>query len=308
LAQGHFGSSHLNHRNHSLSHFGAMAMQGIFILLLLVGSVADIFEDHDCSGGASKVDSSLALLQSDARSRPRSTRSNLVFQHRVAGILNQNVRRDRFDCEKYPHMCQEPFNCHVVDPLPAFAGAVIQGVAHNGANLRFWCLAPGYQDFVHQCLVEKDLVKAGHTQFEQTKSGKFGEHVYEVDGSYCFIEGHCLNTAVTENTTSAEASKMCDARFGHERWTSFGSLGSKDTLEFVKQKSDFFSKGNQSNGMPGNELTTGFLLAACAMGNYHCDVMYCRETYCKQKDLREKFSHFLHDYGWDERNESWFKG
>eukprot|EP00930_Biecheleria_cincta_P086503 TRINITY_DN75789_c0_g1_i1.p1 TRINITY_DN75789_c0_g1~~TRINITY_DN75789_c0_g1_i1.p1 ORF type:complete len:305 (+),score=45.95 TRINITY_DN75789_c0_g1_i1:69-917(+) len=282
-----------------------MALQGVVQLLLLVGSLADIFEDHDCSGGVCKADNSLALLQSDARSKQRSARSDSLQQHRATATLNQNVRLQAgFDCEKYPHMCQEPFNCHKVDVVPTLASAVTQGLAHNGVNLQSWCNMPEYQDFVYQCLVEKDLVKAGHTQFGKTKSGEFGESTYLADGSYCFIEGHCLNTAVTENTTLAEAAQMCDARYGHERWTSFGSLGDKDSWEFQNN----FANGDMSNGFSGQEQTTGFLLGACAMGNYHCDVIYCRETYCKQEDLREKFGHFLHDYGWDKLDEPWFKG
>lgn len=282
-----------------------MAMQGLVCFLLLVGSLADIFEENECLDDNCGV----ALLQSGVRTQQRIKHSQSLHQHRSAGILNQTVQDDGFDCDKYHHFCQEPFNCqpgaaHLFDTLSIAAGAWTQGLAHDGVNLHSWCAVPDYQDFVHQCLVEKDLVKAGHTQFEKTKSGEFGEFVYLMDGSYCFIEGHCLNTAVTENTTLAEASKMCDDRYGHERWTSFGSSGSKDTVDFIKNRTgaDF------SNGMSGKEHTTGFLLAACAMGNYHCDVMYCKETYCKQEDLKEKYSHFLYDYGWDKNKESWFTG
>ena len=46
-------------------------------------------------------------------------------------------------------------------------------------------------------------------------------------------------------------------------------------------------------GFKDQHLTQNFLKAACAMGNYHCDVMYCKETYCKKEYYVERYKHLL---------------
>lgn len=30
---------------------------------------------------------------------------------------------------------------------------------------------------------------------------------------------------------------------------------------------------------------------ACAMGNFHCDVLYCRETHCKKPINKQRYGH-----------------
>lgn len=211
-----------------------------------------------------------------------------------------------FDCSSYPALCVEPFNCQTSDGSQGIGpGAAI---AKNGhANLQSWCQVPQYHEFVGQCIVEKDLVKAGHTQYTNTKAGKHGPNTFQMDGSYCFIEGHCLNQAVSENTTLEEAESQCDARYGHEAWTTMGDHQSHDTMTHLSFMSNL-GKLDLSNGFPGKEGTQGFLLMACAMGNYHCDVMYCKETYCKDQDMIQKYGHFLEDLGWTENTEEWFVG
>ena len=190
-------------------------------------------------------------------------------------VPDQAARLNQFDCEAYPKMCRAPFNCHRVPGLSAdpswLHGNASEGLAASGPNLQAWCSVPMFEGYIHTCLVEKDLAKAARLQYEGTKAGKYGPYSYELDGSYCFIEGHCLNTRVSHGTTLEEASQMCDERYGRSRWANFGSWLSHDVIGLPEPK-------NASNGFDGQENTAPFLLAGCAMGNYHCDVMYCRET------------------------------
>eukprot|EP00931_Biecheleriopsis_adriatica_P093310 TRINITY_DN67056_c0_g1_i1.p1 TRINITY_DN67056_c0_g1~~TRINITY_DN67056_c0_g1_i1.p1 ORF type:complete len:360 (+),score=76.38 TRINITY_DN67056_c0_g1_i1:99-1178(+) len=203
-----------------------------------------------------------------------------------------------FDCAMYPKMCEAPFNCDKEDIFLDVRNTLLEGMAAKGPNLQSWCMSPGYQDYVHMCLASKDLVKAGQIQYQQTKEGKFGPHTFDLDGSYCFIEGHCLNTAVTNSTTLEEANQMCDQRYGRERWAKFGTFG-------ISDNPIFHLPTNLSNGFDGQQNTAPYLVAACAMGNYHCDVVYCKETYCKDPYMVQKYSHFLDDLGWTKSTASW---
>jgi len=216
----------------------------------------------------------------------------------------ERERLNQFDCEAHSRMCREPFNCHRVPDLSAepswMHGNATEGLAASGPNMQAWCSVPRFEGYIHTCLVEKDLAKAARLQYEGTKAGKYGPYSYELDGSYCFIEGHCLNTRVSHSTTLEEASQMCDERYGRSRWANFGSWLSHDVIGLPEPK-------NASNGFDGQENTAPFLLAGCAMGNYHCDVMYCRETYCKDEYMVEKYGSFLRDLGWADSEASWMR-
>merc|ERR1719471_2470825 len=50
-------------------------------------------------------------------------------------------------------------------------------------------------------------------------TGRLRVNISNIDAQYCFTFGHCNNTEVTENTTIAEMERMCDAKFGHQHWT-----------------------------------------------------------------------------------------
>merc|ERR1719401_1939174 len=97
-----------------------------------------------------------------------------------------------FQCAKYPKLCEAPFNCQNFIPGRDILELRAKGMAFRGhANPFSWCMSPKYEDYVHACLVERDLEKAAHTQFESTKAGAFGNRTLDADGSVCFIEGHC---------------------------------------------------------------------------------------------------------------------
>jgi len=231
--------------------------------------------------------------------------SGLSVKHRTAnafgisGLSRKHRTTNAFNCATYPKMCEAPFNCDKDDGTISYQSMWLQGMAVQGPYMKSWCDSADYQDYAYECLVTKDLVKAGHIQYNNTKAGKFAPNAFELVGSYCFIEGHCLNTAVTNSTTLEEANLMCDERYGHERWARYGSSSSSDI------PSDALVPKDSSNGFEGQQSTTTALVAACAMGNYHCDVIYCKETYCKDEYMVKKYGHWLQDLGWTESTASW---
>eukprot|EP00415_Alexandrium_ostenfeldii_P003919 UN3919 len=170
-----------------------------------------------------------------------------------------------------------------------------KGWAWDGTpNVQSWCSSPQYYEFITRCSAGK-LVEAGQLQYELTKDGMFGGLTRESDGSYCFIEGHCVNDAVNESTTVEDTVHLCDERFGRKAWAQFGRMSAppQDVPGWASEEAV-----DPRNGFTGQSQTRPFLLAACAMGNFHCDVMMCKETYCKIPYYVKKYGHFLKDNGW----------
>jgi len=196
-----------------------------------------------------------------------------------------------FDCSAYPFMCQAPFNCHKVTPFDTARNFFSMATPDGHANLQGWCSDTRYVDSIAaKCLRDKDLKASARLVFQETHTGKFGANTAEMDGSYCFIEGHCSNTAVTENTTLEEAEAMCDHRFGHEGWTKFGV---KDIVTPAMFARGIANLRDEHRGFNNAATPKMFLKAACAMGNYHCDVVYCKETYCREPYYLKKYGHLL---------------
>jgi len=203
--------------------------------------------------------------------------------------------QNAYFCSTYGGYCQPPFDCHKTDTEKEGARRAAEGTAADGKpNYKTWCISPEYLPFITRCAAG-NLVEAGQVQYHLTSSGAFGPYTMELDGSYCFIDGHCVNDAVTNSTTVEEASKMCDERFGHEAWTKYGASNSppEDTIGYGAVEIV-----DPRNGFTSGTQTRPYLLAACAMGNYHCDVVYCKETYCKEPYYVQKYGHFLKDNGW----------
>mmetsp|Transcript_102470 Transcript_102470/g.289792 ORF Transcript_102470/g.289792 Transcript_102470/m.289792 type:complete len:266 (-) Transcript_102470:131-928(-) len=195
------------------------------------------------------------------------------------------------NCTKHPVLCQAPFNCN---SEPITRQQVLQwgarAFATNGhANLKSWCMMPWFADsIVQECLVNKNLQKSAQMLFEWTVR----KGMDETDGSYCFIEGHCANQDVTYNTTLEEAERICDARYGHRGWAEVPfaqiALSVKRSCPLGQNNCPFFTK----------EQTTPWMKSACVQGNFHCDVIYCKETYCKIPHYIERYGHFLKDFGY----------
>merc|ERR1719203_2424081 len=136
------------------------------------------------------------------------------------------------------------------------------------------------------CIQKKNLKKAGWILYEWSTQPRRLGVFDELDASYCFIEGHCTNTAVRDNTTAKEAEKMCNARFGHAGWAQWNLIPETPALIGAG-----LAMMNPKTGFHDKKITRFFLKLACVMGNYHCDVMYCKETYCKKEHYIKKFKH-----------------
>mmetsp|Transcript_9213 Transcript_9213/g.25762 ORF Transcript_9213/g.25762 Transcript_9213/m.25762 type:complete len:255 (-) Transcript_9213:64-828(-) len=233
----------------------------------------------------SAVGDELGLVQRDARVHGDAGRKGL----RELGELAAHSRN--FNCTAFPELCEAPFNCQTFQGFER--DWVLKGV--RDASPRTWCTAPQYHGYVDRCLGKnRDLVSAAKFQFGRTLAGDHGPYCAEMDGSYCFIEGHCVNDEVTNQTTLEEASQMCDRRYGRERWAAWGAYWFPHADRIASVQVAEFGK----HGFSSRSQTTPFLIAACAMGNFHCDIMYCKETYCKMPYFVDKYGHFLKKFGW----------
>jgi len=254
-----------------------------------------------CVGAlASEVEDGTALVQAAVRSHSAASAGMTYGRVQLAAQLMAAANQSqlpglpplpKFDCGQHPKLCEAPFNCRDVNLLK-FLKMPLQGLAPDGkADLQSWCLSPQYESYIHTCLVGKDLVKAAHIQYEWSVAPGMAqkEQINELDGSYCFIEGHCTNDAVTNETTLEDATQMCDERYGREGWSLMGSVKSLPKVAEAIQNMPTDNWGGFRDTRPTNL----FLKLACAMGNYHCDVMYCKETYCKNPYYVKKYSHLL---------------
>lgn len=204
-----------------------------------------------------------------------------------------------FPCQKFPYMCKAPLNCHEVsqrDLLP---------LAQNGhANVRSWCnliLFAFWESIGKECIANHDLTKNSLELFNVQSHLM----LQELDASYCFFEGHCSNRWANPNTTIEEAEQMCDHRFGHDGWTSNFFMSDLKPL-VIKTLLDtiFFHPLTAPleliNGIHEQKLTRFFAKLACVMGNFHCDVQYCKQTYCSMKHYQDKYKHLLPKIAGDE--------
>jgi len=197
------------------------------------------------------------------------------------------------DCASYPAFCAAPFDCHKTNRLELHGWARNGWASEGRPNWKTWCLDSRYAPYAGRCAAG-DLAGAALLQFQRTTAGEYGEHTMELDASACFMDGHCANAAVTSSTTVEEAVRMCDERFGRKAWSTFGSESSPP-----ENRMGFALDGltDYSNGFASVNQTRPYMLAACAMGNYHCDVMYCRH-YCGDERYVRKYGHLLEKHGW----------
>lgn len=199
---------------------------------------------------------------------------------KMGAFLNKTVHdkmmRPGLDAKEHPTLVQEPFRCDEPLDMAALASRVATPDGH--ANVRSWCMSAEFENSIAKyCIQHPDLKKNAQLVFEQQKVAG----VDHFDASYCFIEGHCDNQVVTENTTLSEAEDICDQHYGgRQSWTSVGLM----SMPFggMPTKQNFFSE---------RSVPDWFGKLACAMGNFHCDVIYCRETYCKMEEYVTKYSY-----------------
>ncbi|CAJ1408465.1 unnamed protein product, partial [Effrenium voratum] len=203
------------------------------------------------------------------------------------------------DCQAHPMFCHEKVKCQ--EPLSdAEKQSMDKHIAPGGkANLRSWCRAyPMYSITMQKCIVEEDPHSYAQEMFQYQQKLK----LVGADAIYCFVAGHCNNTEVTERTTMSEAEQVCNKRYG-SRWTEVG------WTDFMAVLARALELGT-THQIPKEWKVTGWgslvklarreadisAMTACAMGNFQCDVAYCKMNYCDSPKFRAKFGNLSWSY------------
>lgn len=204
------------------------------------------------------------------------------------------------DCAQYSMFCDKKLKC-AEEPLTAGEKEAMDSqIAQAGkANLRSWCRAyPMYSTSVQKCIVEGSPDGYAEEMFRSQQKLK----LTGADAIYCFVAGHCNNTEVNETTTIEEASAFCDKHYG-ERWT---KIGWKDFMAVLARALEM----GTTHQIPKEWNVTGWnslmklahheadisAMTACAMGNFQCDVAYCKKNYCTSPKYRAKFGNLSWSY------------
>jgi len=169
-------------------------------------------------------------------------------------------------CEDVPEACMPPFNCNHHTALTMYSS--ITQSTHGHPNYNSWCHTP-YLDYGLHCQKSnfREATKA------LARSRQKNTELTEMDGQYCFAAGHCDNVRVSAKTTVEQAEEMCDEMFGHDVWTR------KGLLDLFKAKAGHKRQDNE------------YAQLACAMGNFHCDVLYCKDKFCDEEHWKAKYGH-----------------
>mmetsp|Transcript_19201 Transcript_19201/g.60411 ORF Transcript_19201/g.60411 Transcript_19201/m.60411 type:complete len:240 (+) Transcript_19201:71-790(+) len=189
------------------------------------------------------------------------------------------VAQKPVDCEKFPSVCHDGlFDCHTQRP-----GTVTEITAPTNGhpNLNAICKMK-YLESYAQC-IKGDPLGAAETTYRV--QGGHGNAVRKMDAQFCFAAGHCNNTAVTVNSTLEEMEAMCDQVYGHDTWSKVGF-----TIMF---------KAMTKTSSPGR--FNPWSQMACAMGAWHCDIIYCREKICNDPSWRSQYG----SLAWWEATEHW---
>lgn len=131
----------------------------------------------------------------------------------------------------------------------------------------------------------------------QAKAGLVGKATVDFDAQYCFIVGHCENTAVNDTTNIAEGEKMCDKRYGRRHngppWYEFSMMDLAKSAALSPLSGGMnlaFTVRSPLHLNLNRNFAHSFAKLACAMGNYHCDARYCQLKYCKDPYYRSKYA------------------
>mmetsp|Transcript_25424 Transcript_25424/g.57775 ORF Transcript_25424/g.57775 Transcript_25424/m.57775 type:complete len:244 (-) Transcript_25424:7-738(-) len=187
----------------------------------------------------------------------------------------EEPKKYSFNCTRFPAACKEPFNCQ---KGPKYHGPnAPYATEDEHADYRTWCDSPeSYIEPALQCQ-QGNLREYGRLMHQTQKSAS--PVVELVDAHYCFQHGHCDNDDIGPNTTLAEAEAICDEKFGHNRWTQLENLAVSGFDIRLSMKGLYLSHAAEES----------FAMMACAMGNYHCDAIYCKQEYCSKSEWRVRY-------------------
>lgn len=183
-----------------------------------------------------------------------------------------------FNCSDYPSFCRAPFWCQSADLTnPVFAMKPITREGHS--YIGSFCIFPESFAYIKTCVRDRRLKKAATVHWRDD----------EQDASMCFMEGHCTNEAVRDNTSVAEAEVFCDNRFGHDGWVNWTPGLDRALMGMMGPFSQLHK--NSKTGIQDRKISRFLTKLSCAMGNFHCDVMACKETYCQDPYYVKKYKH-----------------
>jgi len=204
-----------------------------------------------------------------------------LSKHRYISLIQDGsaaeAARAAIDCNAHPLACREPLNCHL--PMKEKAPGKPLATRDGHADFSTWCDNANYIDGATACYYGK-LNMYGTLMYQaQLRQSKT---ILGIDAHYCFAYGHCDNEAITPNTTLKEAEAMCDDVFG-DTWKKTDGQGLVTPFDVrLSKKGVFLSKGAEKR----------FATMACAMGNYHCDAIYCKQEYCGKEEWRARYDQF----------------
>jgi len=214
----------------------------------------------------------------DEGSKTRDTAK--IEEEEVGEAAEDKVQEPTVNCSEYPVFCDSKLNCSgnpiTVAESVAWGKQLVTADGH--ANLRSWCMVyPSYATALPKCILEDSKLEYAKAMYEfQTIAQST-----EADGAYCFGSGLCNNTKVTLNTTLQEAEGICSARYG-DRWKGIGWADLEGPV------APAVPEMYNHSPMP-RQIAELFAMAACAMGNYQCDVFYCKVNYCQNDDYLQRF-------------------
>mmetsp|Transcript_5409 Transcript_5409/g.11035 ORF Transcript_5409/g.11035 Transcript_5409/m.11035 type:complete len:181 (-) Transcript_5409:41-583(-) len=165
-------------------------------------------------------------------------------------------------------------------------------------NWRAACDDKRYATFNGKC-ASGDLMGAALERWQGTMSGKFLEDT-DPSPCGCFASGMCLDTNVTNSTTVADMGQLCDERFGHKNWTTYGAENSppENLIGYDVEKLDKTDLDSELNTL-SMSMVWPYQLLWCADGTYRCNVLYCREYVCKDEFWTGMCGDFfLKKFGW----------
>lgn len=201
-------------------------------------------------------------------------------QQRLEHIREQQEARRKLYCDSYPAICA--LSCDTETPdLEEIEewkkGNLSSGPGVLKANRKPWCNNFRFLHMNRHCILGEDLhahVPEAHKIVEVEGAEKFF-------ASYCFVSGHCANGNVTFGTKLDEAEQMCEAMYPHGKWLK--------TYPNMYQTLFDLPKGKVLDKKAA-ELRTKL---TCAVGTYHCEVVQCQETFCKNETHRAKYAKYL---------------
>jgi len=198
--------------------------------------------------------------------RSGDVRPSKQVKQRVGGSANSRSTI----CTLHPLACKAPFYCGTGPKEKTELRQMTKHIATKDghANLHAWCSSAfktDYIAYVDQCL-KGDMQAAADTVYGMQKALVPGGSLLKADLDYCESAGLCNVPEVTENTTLMDAEEICDAKYTHEAWTSISTIDLTQAPKIMTR-----------------DTAPIWGMLACAMGNFHCDVMYCRLKHCRKR-------------------------